>query len=70
MRSCYVLWRIALLLIILCLPALSAAELFIGTAKISITPDGPVALTGQIRVRVSRKVDAACTASALVIEAR
>jgi hypothetical protein len=70
MRSCYVLWRIALLLIILCLPTLSAAELFIGTAKTSITPGEPVALTGQIRVRVSRKVDTACTASVLVIEAR
>ncbi len=57
MRRCFVLWAIGLLLGTLCLSPLSAAELFVGTAKTSITPDEPVALTGQVHARVSREVD-------------
>ena len=60
---------VALLFGCCCLSA-SAAELFIGTAKTSITPDEPVGLTGQVRTRVSREVETPCTASVLVIEAR
>ena len=52
-----------------CFPA-SGADLYIGTAKTSITPDEPVGLTGQVRTRVSREVETPCTASVLVIEAR
>jgi len=70
MRRCFVLWTIGLLLYTLCLSPLSAAELFVGTAKTSITPDEPVALTGQAHARVSREVETPCTASVLVIEAR
>ncbi len=61
---------IGLLLVAASLSPLSAAELFIGTAKTSITPDEPVALTGQSRLRVSTTVETPCTASVLVIEAR
>jgi len=60
----------SLLLSTLCLSTLPAAELFVGAAKTSISPDEPVALTGQVRARVSRKVETPCTASVLVIEAR
>ena len=70
MRRCFVLWAINLLLGTLCPSPLSAAELFVGTAKTSITPDGPVALTGQAHARVSREVETPCMASVLVIEAR
>ena len=70
MRRYFVPWTIGLLLGTLCLSPLAAAELFIGTAKISITPDEPVALTGQVHARVSREVETPCTASVLVIEAR
>ncbi|HQL77452.1 MAG TPA: hypothetical protein PLU91_04580 [Verrucomicrobiota bacterium] len=47
-----------------------AAELRIGTATISITPDKPVALDGQFNLRVSRGVDNPVTATAVAIEAR
>ena len=47
-----------------------AAELRIGTAAISITPDRPVALDGQFNLRVSRGVDNPVTATAVAIEAR
>ena len=70
MQRCFTPWTIAFLFSILCLSPLSAAELFIGTAMTSITPDEPVALTGQAHARVSRKIETPCTASVLVIEAR
>jgi hypothetical protein len=47
-----------------------AAELRIGTATISITPDKPVALDGQFHLRISRGVDNPITATAVAIEAR
>lgn len=47
-----------------------AAELRIGAASISITPDKPVALDGQFHLRVSRGVDNPITATAVAIEAR
>jgi len=47
----------------------SAAELRIGTATISITPDKPVALDGQFGLRVSRGVDNPITATAVALEA-
>ncbi|HOX58526.1 MAG TPA: hypothetical protein P5205_15805 [Candidatus Paceibacterota bacterium] len=47
-----------------------AAELHIGTASISITPDMPVALDGQFETRISRGVDNPITATAVAIEAR
>ena len=47
-----------------------AAELHIGAATISITPDQPVALSGQRRMRITTKVESPCTATALVLEAK
>ena len=70
MRRWFALGTIGLLLWTLCPSSLSAAELFVGTAKTSITPDEPVALTGQVRVRVAHEIETPCTASVLVIEAR
>jgi len=49
--------------------AASAAELRVGAATISITPDKPVALDGQFGLRVSRGVDNPLTATAVAIEA-
>ncbi len=49
---------------------LAAAELYIGGATTSITPDQPVALSGQMRTRISRKPANECTATALAIESR
>ena len=70
MRRCSMPWIIGLLLGILFLSPLWAADLFIGAAKTSITPDEPVALTGQVNARISREVETPCMASVLVIEAR
>lgn len=47
-----------------------AAELRVGGATVSITPDQPVALSGQMRARISKTVESPVLASALAIEAR
>jgi hypothetical protein len=47
-----------------------AAELFVGGATVSITPDRPVALAGQMHTRVSREVESPVTATAVAIESR
>jgi len=49
---------------------LLAAELWVGGATVSITPDRPVALEGQFHTRIARKVEAPVTATALAIESR
>jgi len=48
----------------------SAAELHVGTATTSITPDLPVGLSGQIHARVSKGVESPVTAPALALESR
>lgn len=47
-----------------------AADLYVGAASVSITPDMPVSLTGQMRMRIARKVESEVTATALVLESR
>ena len=47
-----------------------ADELYIGGASVSITPDGPVSLAGQMVTRIARKVESEVTATALAIESR
>jgi hypothetical protein len=49
---------------------LPAAELHIGAATISITPEEPVPLSGQMRTRISQRVDSPVTASVLALESR
>ncbi len=46
-----------------------AAELKVGARSLSITPDDPVALSGQMHTRISRNVESPVTANALAIEA-
>ena len=48
----------------------AAAELHIGAAGIDITPDKPVALSGQFKTRVSQGVQSPLTATAVALEAR
>ena len=48
----------------------SGAELMIGAAATSITPDQPVALDGQFGTRISKGVDNPILATAVAIEAR
>ena len=47
-----------------------AAELHVGGATISITPDRPVALAGQMHTRIARSVESPVTATALALESR
>ena len=51
-------------------PGLQAAELLVGTASTSITPDEPVALSGQFHTRVAKTVESPVTANVLVLESR
>jgi hypothetical protein len=46
----------------------TAAELHIGAATISITPERPVALDGQFKTRISKGIDSSLTATAVAIE--
>jgi transcription elongation GreA/GreB family factor len=47
-----------------------ASELLAGASSISITPDRPVALQGQMNTRISRGVRSPVTATALALESR
>lgn len=49
---------------------LPAAELWVGAATTSITPDQPVALDGHRNLRISNKVESPVTATALALESR
>ena len=53
----------------LCRP-LSAAELLVGAAEVSITPDKPVPLAGQMHTRISKGVEAPVMAEVLALESR
>ena len=46
----------------------TAAELLIGAASTSITPEQPIALWGQMHTRISTSVESPCTATVLVLE--
>lgn len=47
-----------------------AAEILVGGATVSITPDRPVALWGQMHTRIARTVESPVTATALALESR
>src|SRR5262245_42030650 len=47
-----------------------AAELHVGVATVSITPDRSVALAGQMHTRISRTVESPVMATALALESR
>lgn len=48
----------------------SASELHAGAASVSITPDRPVALSGQMHTRISKQVRSPVMANALALESR
>lgn len=64
--------RISLLLLAswIASATLTAAELHLGAATVDITPDEPVALSGQRNVRISKKPETQIQASALALESR
>lgn len=47
-----------------------AGEFLVGAASVDITPSQPVALDGQMGLRVSRKVDTPITANVVALESR
>src|SRR5947209_5485922 len=47
-----------------------AAEIRVGAATVSITPDRPVALQGQMSTRISKGVRSPVTVTALALESR
>ena len=47
-----------------------AAELFVGTAAVDITPAEPVAVSGQFRLRIAEKVETPITANVIALESR
>ncbi len=47
-----------------------AADLLVGGATTSITPEQPVALSGQMGTRIARKVQSPATATAVALESR
>ncbi len=58
-------------LTILVLPAIaSAGEIHVGAATTSITPDEPVAVSGQFATRIATEVESPCTATAIALESR
>ena len=63
------------LMLLLAIGALAHAapqsgELSVGAAAISITPDKPAPLMGQMHLRVSKSVESPITAQALALETR
>ena len=68
-RAVVVRWfGMRLLLLLLVTNSLCAAELRIGSATVSITPDRPVALAGQFGTRISQSVEAPIIAAAVALE--
>ena len=48
----------------------NTGQLWIGGATVEITPEGPVALAGQRRLRIGKKIESPISATALVLETR
>ena len=70
MRPSWTIWTFATLSLFSALVECRAAELYVGAATISITPDRPVALAGQMHTRIARTVESAVMATALALESR
>ncbi|MCC6152130.1 MAG: hypothetical protein IT367_00115 [Candidatus Hydrogenedentes bacterium] len=64
--------RVVVLLVahFVCASFAFAGSLYVGAASVSITPDRPVALDGQMMTRVSKDVLTPVTANALALETR
>jgi hypothetical protein len=51
-------------------PLSARAELLVAAASIDITPDEPVAVSGQFRLRIARTVETPITANVIALESR
>ena len=65
-----VLCSVAALIVLLIGNFARASEFYIGGASVSITPDGPVSLSGQMHTRIAKTVESEVTATVLALETR
>jgi hypothetical protein len=63
-------WTVTTLSMFVALIECRASELHVGGATVSITPDRPVALAGQMHTRIARSVESPVSATALALESR
>ena len=70
MRPSWTFWTVATLSMLVALIECRASELHVGGATVSITPERPVALAGQMHTRIARSVESPATATALALESR
>src|SRR5262245_45536877 len=61
---------VSALLFAVSVPDCYAGKLHVGGATVSITPDRPIALAGQMHTRIAREVESPVTATALALESR
>ena len=69
-RPSWTFGTVATLSMLVALIECRASELHVGGATVSITPDRPVALAGQMHTRIARSVESPVTATALALESR
>lgn len=65
-----ILVRLAVAAFVVSIVEAHASELHIGGASVSITPELPVALAGQMRTRIAKTVESPVTATALALESK
>src|SRR5262249_21745777 len=70
MRPSWTFWTVTTLTMLVALSECGASELYVGGATVSITPDRPVALAGQMHTRIAGSVESPVTATALALESR
>jgi len=68
-RTSFLCWAVGLSALLGAASA-PAATLHVGAASVSITPDKPVALCGQMMTRIGREVQSEVQANALALESR
>ena len=68
MRPSWTFWIVVTLSMLVALIECRASELHVGGATVSITPERPVALAGQMHTRIARSVESPATATALALE--
>jgi hypothetical protein len=64
------LWSLVLIVMACCVATSSAGELLVGGATVSITPDRPIALWGQMQTRISKGVESPLSATVLALETK
>ena len=70
MRPSWTFRTVTALSMLVALIECRASELHVGGATVSITPDRPVALAGQMHTRIARSVESPVMATALALESR